>query len=223
MKIKVLCVALMIGCLAGYAAEKKNRVQLDRYAAANSELTTPVYTVLLGNSITDAWPDIRPAFFKDNKLVGRGISGQTTYEFLQRFRADVVKLQPEIVVINGGTNDVAENSCSYDEEATLDNLKSMVDIAKANGIKVILTSVLPAAQFPWNKSITDSADKIIALNKRLKAYAASEEVPYVDYYPALVDTDGRTLQAKYSSDGVHPNADGYAVMEQLLLPVIKSR
>lgn len=213
----------MIGCLAGYAAEKKNRVQLDRYAAANSELTTPVYTVLLGNSITDAWPDIRPAFFKDNKLVGRGISGQTTYEFLQRFRADVVKLQPEIVVINGGTNDVAENSCSYDEEATLDNLKSMVDIAKANGIKVILTSVLPAAQFPWNKSITDSADKIIALNKRLKAYAASEGVPYVDYYPALVDTDGRTLQAKYSSDGVHPNADGYAVMEQLLLPVIKSR
>lgn len=213
----------MIGCLAGYAAEKKNRVQLDRYAAANSELTTPVYTVLLGNSITDAWPDVRPAFFKDNKLVGRGISGQTTYEFLQRFRADVVKLQPEIVVINGGTNDVAENSCSYDEEATLDNLKSMVDIAKANGIKVILTSVLPAAQFPWNKSITDSADKIIALNKRLKAYAASEGVPYVDYYPALVDTDGRTLQAKYSSDGVHPNADGYAVMEQLLLPVIKSR
>jgi lysophospholipase L1-like esterase len=213
----------MLGCLAGYAAEKKNRVQLDRYAAANSELTTPVYTVLLGNSITDAWPDVRPAFFKDNKLVGRGISGQTTYEFLQRFRADVVKLQPEIVVINGGTNDVAENSCSYDEEATLDNLKSMVDIAKANGIKVILTSVLPAAQFPWNKSITDSADKIIALNKRLKAYAASEGVPYVDYYPALVDTDGRTLQAKYSSDGVHPNADGYAVMEQLLLPVIKSR
>ncbi len=137
-----------------------------------------------------------------------------------RFREDVVKLQPKLVVINAGTNDVAENSCTYNEELTMGNIISMVEIAKINKIKVILTSVLPAAGFGWNKSITDAPAKIKALNKRIQAYAKSNKIPYVDYYTPLVDTDGNTLNPHYSKDGVHPTAEGFDVMEGIIVPVI---
>ncbi|MBQ2367802.1 MAG: lipase, partial [Bacteroidaceae bacterium] len=107
------------------------------------------------------------------------------------------------------------------EEFTFNNIVSMVDIAKANKIKVILTSVLPAARFGWHPHVTDAPDKIISLNKRIEAYAKANKIPYVDYYKALVDADGRTLPKKYSNDGVHPLPDGYKVMENLIQPVIK--
>ena len=100
------------------------------------------------------------------------------------------------------------------------NIISMVEIAKSNKIKVILTSVLPAAGFGWNKSITDAPAKIKALNKRIQAYAKSNKIPYVDYYTPLVDTDGNTLNPQYSKDGVHPTAEGFDVMESIIVPVI---
>ena len=218
----VICFSLSVEA----GAQKHEFANYKRYAKANSEL--PAVTkkdkrvVFMGNSITEGWPMHRAEFFKENpNYVGRGIGGQTSYQFLLRFREDVVKLNPKVVIINAGTNDVAENTGPYNEEFTFNNIISMVDIAKANKIKVILTSVLPAARFGWHPHVTDAPDKIISLNKRIEAYAKANKIPYVDYYKALVDEDGRTLPKKYSNDGVHPLPDGYKVMENLIQPVIK--
>lgn len=194
------------------------------YEQANEELKKQPNdgkrVVFLGNSITDFWAVRRP-FFADNGFIGRGISGQTTYQFLSRFRDDVVELHPAVVVINAATNDVAENTHKYNARRTLGNIKSMVEIARANGIKVILTTTLPSASFGWNPSITDAPEKIAALNKELAAYAEAEGIPFVDYFSALVSSDGRSTDPAYSADGVHPGDEGYARMEALILPVVK--
>ena len=218
----VICLSLSVEA----GAQKHEFANYKRYAKANSEL--PAVTkkdkrvVFMGNSITEGWPMHRPEFFKENpNYVGRGIGGQTSYQFLLRFREDVVKLNPKVVIINAGTNDVAENTGPYNEEFTFNNIVSMVEIAKANKIKVVLTSVLPAARFGWHPHVTDAPEKIMSLNKRIEAYAKANKIPYVDYYTPLVDTDGRTLAKKYSNDGVHPLPDGYKVMEALIQPVIK--
>lgn len=211
----------------GYCfGQKHDFANWKRYAEANAELGQPAKgekrVVLMGNSITDGWPRTRPEFFNDNKLIGRGISGQTSYQFLLRFREDVINLKPKVVVINYGTNDIAENTGAYDEDLTFGNVCSMVDLAKANGIKVILTSCLPAEGFGWRKEITGSMDKIRHLNERVKEYALSHKIPYVDYFCSMVNDEGTGMISKYAKDkpGVHPSAEGYAVMEKLLLPVI---
>ena len=218
----VICLSLSVEA----GAQKHEFANYKRYAKANSEL--PKVTkkdkrvVFMGNSITEGWPMHRPEFFKENpNYVGRGIGGQTSYQFLLRFREDVIKLNPKVVIINAGTNDVAENTGPYNEEFTFNNIISMAEIAKANKIKVVLTSVLPAARFGWHPHVTDAPDKIMSLNKRIEAYAKANKIPYVDYYTPLVDADGRTLSKKYSNDGVHPLPDGYKVMEALIQPVIK--
>ena len=218
----VICLSLSVEA----GAQKHEFANYKRYAKANSEL--PKVTkkdkrvVFMGNSITEGWPMHRPEFFKENpNYVGRGIGGQTSYQFLLRFREDVIKLNPKVVIINAGTNDVAENTGPYNEEFTFNNIVSMAEIAKANKIKVVLTSVLPAARFGWHPHVTDAPDKIMSLNKRIEAYAKANKIPYVDYYTPLVDADGRTLAKKYSNDGVHPLPDGYKVMEALIQPVIK--
>ena len=179
--------------------------------------------VFYGNSITEYWPSRSPEFWNAHpNFIGRGIGGQTSYNLLARFREDVVALNPAIVVLSAGTNDVAENSHVYNEDITFGNIQSMCEIARANGIKVILTSVLPAGQFGWRPEITDGPEKIKALNERIRAYAAATKTPYVDSYSALLASDGRSLDARYCNDGVHPLQPGYAVMEALVLPVIKS-
>lgn len=197
-----------------------------RYANANAELLRnapedPRRVVFFGNSITDAWPRVRPDFFENNDFVGRGISGQTTYQFVLRFSEDVIKLKPALVVINAATNDVAENTCPYDEQRSFRNIVSMVEMAQANGIKVILTSVLPAAKFGWNPKITDSSEKIASLNALIKDFADKSGIPYVDYYSALVFGEDKALNPAYSGDGVHPNSEGYAIMENIVLPVVR--
>ena len=120
------------------------------------------------------------------------------------------------MVINAGTNDIAENQGPYDEDRTLGNIISMVQLARANGIKVILSSVLPAARFGWRPSVTDGADKIASLNARIKAYAQREKLLYVDYYSAMVSGPERALNPAYTRDGVHPTPAGYDVMEPLV-------
>lgn len=196
-----------------------------RYAEANKALAAPpakgeTRVVFMGNSITEGWVRLDPEFFKRNGYIGRGISGQTSYQYLYRFRRDVIDIHAGVVVINAGTNDIAENSCPYDEETTLGNIKSMVEMARANKIKVILTSTLPAARYGWSKA-TDVPAKIAALNRRIRAYAKVMKLPYVDYFSSVVAEDGCSLKAAYTRDGVHPTKAGYLVMEGLIVPEIK--
>lgn len=224
---RVAAMLLTALCVNSAMAQKHEFANWGRYAKQNAELGAPAKgekrVVLMGNSITDGWPRTRPEFFKDNNIIGRGISGQTSYQFLLRFREDVINLQPKVVVINYGTNDIAENTGAYNEDLTYGNVLSMVEIARYHKMKVILTSCLPAAGFGWNRSITDAMDKIRHLNARVQAYAKENKIPYVDYFSAMVTADGTAMKPELANDnpGVHPNAKGYAVMESLLLPVIK--
>jgi len=209
----------------GAMAQKHDQfANFKRYDQANKELPAPTKkekrVVFMGNSITEGWVKIHPEFFKENGYIGRGISGQTSYQFLLRFRNDVINLKPKLVIINAGTNDVAENSGPFDIENTFGNIASMAEMAKANKIKVILTSVLPAAGFRWNKKITDAPDRIEALNAKIEAYAKANKIPYVDYYQPMVSGAERALNPDYSKDGVHPTMEGYLVMEALIKPVI---
>lgn len=194
--------------------------KLGRYEQANKEIQAQPDTgrrvVFLGNSITEGWPRLHPEFFSEHGYIGRGISGQTSSHFLVRFRDDVINLHPAVVVINAGTNDIAENAGPYNEDRTFGNIVSMVELSRANGIKVILTTVLPATGFSWRPELKDAAEKIAALNLRLQAYAEREGIPFVDYYSSMVFGADRALNPAYCKDGVHPTAEGYAIMEPLV-------
>jgi lysophospholipase L1-like esterase len=198
--------------------------QLSRYRAANEALPAPApeeqRVVFLGNSITEGWARQDPAFFTENHFVGRGISGQTSPQLLLRFRQDVLDLNPHTVVIHIGTNDVAENTGPYDPEFTLGNIQSMTELARTNGVKVILAAVLPATKFGWRPALGDRSQMIIELNRKLADYAQSENIPFVDYHAALTNAVGG-MDPEYAEDGVHPTAMGYAIMKELVLSVIE--
>lgn len=206
------------------SAKNGDWADFNRYEQSNRELigqpNNGRRVVFMGNSITDNWYHFHPDFFNNNGYIGRGISGQSTYQFLVRFREDVVNLHPAIVVINAATNDVAENTHPYNESYTLGNIKSMVEIAESNGIKVILTSTLPALKFNWNTSITDAPQKILSLNAKIKAYAKKKGVPYIDYYKEMVMKGTGALNPSLTKDGVHPTPDGYFIMEKMIKKAI---
>ncbi|WP_375447597.1 GDSL-type esterase/lipase family protein [uncultured Fibrella sp.] len=191
---------------------------LSRYAVDNQKLADAAATtkrvVFLGNSITENWAKLQPGFFTDNSFVGRGISGQTSGQTLVRFRQDVLNLKPAAVIINIGTNDVAENSGPYNPDFTFGNIVSMVELARANNIRVILASVQPAYRMPWRKEVTDVPGKIVRLNERIKAYAQQNNFVYLDYFSALAD-ERKGMKAAYTDDGVHPTLAGYQVMGPL--------
>lgn len=196
---------------------------LKRFQKENAELKTLVpganRIVFMGNSITEGWSNIRPEFFAGKPYVNRGISGQTTPQMLLRFRQDVIDLNPTVVVILAGINDIAGNTGPSTIEMITDNIFSMVELAKANNIKVVLCSVLPAFDFPWRPGL-EPAEKVVKLNAILKAYADKQNLIYVDFFSAMAD-ESNGLKAALGSDGVHPNAAGYAVMEPLLEKAIK--
>ena len=226
MKAKALIFAAgLLLCSLGVSAQKHDFADFKRYAAANAQLPEPSKkdkrVVFMGNSITDIWASMHPDFFKSHGYIGRGISGQTSYQFLLRFRQDVIDLKPRVVVINYGTNDIAENTGAYDEDHTFGNVLSMVDMARANGIKVILCSTLPAQSFKWRPEITDAMQKIRHLNNRVKAYCQAHKIQYVDYFSAMLSPDGLGLNKDYQNDTVHPNAAGYDVMESIIVPAIE--
>jgi lysophospholipase L1-like esterase len=154
-------------------------------------------------------------FFTSNNYVGRGISGQTTSHMLVRFRRDVVDLHPKYVVIMAGTNDVALNNGEISHENILGNIISMCEIAKANKIKPILCSVLPADRFRWRPQLTPAED-LVKLNKMIQEYAKSARIPYVDYHSVLKD-ENNALPEKHAADGVHPNLDCYKIMEEIIV------
>ena len=170
--------------------------------------------VFMGNSITQVWIELRPEFFAGKSYVNRGISGQTTPQMLIRFRQDVVNLKPKLVIILAGTNDIAGNTGPSTLGMIMDNLKSMTEIAEANNIKVILSSVLPAFDYPWKPGM-QPAEKIVKLNKMIKDYADQKDIIYLDYFSAMVDNNNG-MKKEFSEDGVHPNAEGYKIMEPLI-------
>lgn len=215
-----LLVLVMIFSEYSYSQDWPN---FARYRSDNEKIGLPASgenrIVFMGNSITDGWSNARPEFFSGKPYVNRGISGQTTPQMLVRFRADVIKLKPEVVVILAGTNDIAGNTGPSTIEMIEDNILSMIQLAKANGIKVVLCSVLPVFDYPWKPGLKP-AEKIIALNKLLKADADKYGLIYVDYFSAVVD-ERKGMKAEYSGDGVHPNVEGYKVMEPLVESAIR--
>lgn len=192
---------------------------LARFKEADLKLSPPApgenRVVFMGDSITEGWHFDGPnGSFPGKPYINRGISGQTSPQMVLRFRQDVIKLQPKVVVILAGTNDIAGNTGPMTIEQTEDNLSSMADLATANHIRVVLCSVLPAYDFPWHPGL-EPASKVIAINTWMKAYAAEKGYVYVDYHSAMKDQrDG--LPGTLSKDGVHPTLAGYAVMAPLV-------
>jgi lysophospholipase L1-like esterase len=190
---------------------------LERYKVDNIKIGLPAKgehrIVFMGNSITEGWSNICPEFFAGKPYVNRGISGQTTPQMLIRFRQDVINLKPAVVLINAGVNDIAGNTGPSTLEMIEDNISNMAEIARANGIRVIIASVIPAFDFPWNPGL-DPAEKIAALNIWLKNFALSNKFVYLDYYSAMAD-ERKGLPLNLSADGVHPNAAGYRIMGPL--------
>lgn len=221
MKRKLLTASILLLAITANA-QKTDQLHLDwanikRYEQANSQVSPPVKgkksVVYMGDSITDFWISTDSAFFAGKPYFDRGISGQTTGQMLVRFREDVINLNPAVVVILGGINDIAENNGPSKLDDVFGNLVSMAELAKANHIKVVLSSVMPAFAFPWRPAI-DPVPKIRELNAKIKAYADQNHIPYLDYFTAMAD-DRRGLPSTLSKDGVHPTLAGYQVMEPL--------
>lgn len=191
-----------------------------RYAQSNAELKPDAARVVfLGDSITEAWAK-EPLFSADTHYVGRGIGGQTAPQMLVRFRADVISLKPQVVHIMAGTNDIAGNNGPESDEEIKGAFESMVELALANHIKVVLASVPPAADYEWHRGL-NPVSRIRRLNDWIKAYAKQKGVGYVDYWPALATDDG-AMKSTLSRDGVHPNSQGYKNMQPLAQAAIDS-
>ena len=188
---------------------------LCRHEAANKALppASSVRLVFMGDSITEFWPEIRPGYFSGDR-VGRGIGGQTTHQMAGRFRADVIRLKPQAVHILAGINDIAGNGGPTDIARITGNIETMVELSRANNIRVYLGTVLPARAFDWRPEI-DPGPSIEALNSWIRNYGRRSGLTVVDYHTALDDGHGG-LAVSDSFDGVHPNRAGYARMEQVL-------
>lgn len=190
-----------------------------RFEEANGALAETPAAVFMGNSITEQWVGTHPDFFTAHNYANRGISGQTSSQMLVRFRADVIDLHPQAVVILAGTNDIARNTGYISLEHIFDNIVSMAELARANGIRPVLCSVLPTRDFPWRRGL-EPAQKVIELNAMIRAYAEREKIPYVDYHAVMSEPDGGMIAA-YTTDGVHATAAGYDVMEQTVQAVLE--
>ncbi len=196
--------------------------QYGRYDSAN-EKVEKAKVVFMGNSITQNWQRYRPEFFKENEgYLCRGIGGQVTAQMLARFRSDVINLHPKKVVILAGTNDIAMNQGYVSIEHIYENIISMAELAKYNGIKVVLCSVLPADRYGWSWEIDRerAINSIKTLNDKLRAYAKKNKIPYADFYSAMVD-ENMALKKEYQEDAVHPNREGYLIMEQIIQKILK--
>ena len=222
------------------AAEKRLQdwPELSRYREANATVSAPAKdekrVVFIGDSITDLWDEKGfGGFFPGKPYINRGISGQTTPQMLLRFRQDVIANKPKVVVILAGTNDISGNTGPMTLEQTGDNITSMADLATANGIKVVISSVLPVSDTVRKKSgefyiqsRSRPPARITAMNEWLKNFAVRNGYTYLDYYAATVDGRGFIVDG-ITFDGLHPNAKGYAIMaplaEQAIGKALKSK
>ena len=212
--------------VGGLEARLGRFAQLERYAEANTKVAPPAKgetrVVFYGDSITDNWSkDGFGGFFPGKPYINRGISGQTTPQMLLRFRQDVLALNPKVVVILAGTNDIAGNTGPTTPEAIQNNLASIAELATAHQIKVVFASVLPVSDYNKrsngdiiNRTTQRPPAQILALNAWLKNYCAQTGYTYLDYFSATADDKGY-LRADIAGDGLHPNAKGYAIMSPL--------
>lgn len=218
MKNLSLVLTLIFICCIMQLSYAQDWPNLRKFQTENERLGPPESDekriVFMGNSITEGWKNIRPGFFEGTAYVNRGIGGQTTPQMLLRFKQDVIDLKPMAVVILAGINDIAENTGPSTIKMITDNIFSMAELAKAHDIKVIICSVLPAADFPWRPGM-EPASKVEELNKALKSYSAKNKITYVDYFSAMVN-DSNGLKTELGTDGVHPNKAGYLIMEPIL-------
>jgi lysophospholipase L1-like esterase len=196
---------------------------LTRYKQDNTNIGLPAKgenrVVFMGNSITDFWIRFSPEFFKGKPYVDRGISGQTTPQMLVRFRQDVINLKPSVVVLLAGINDINGNTGPSTLEMIEDNIASMTEVALANNIKVVLSSVLPCDSI-YRSPDLHPRDKVVELNKWIMKYAGEKNCVYLDYFSNL--TNGKDgLRKDLTNDGLHPNKAGYQVMEPLAEAAIK--
>lgn len=212
-----LALACSVCCIASAQAEWIN---FNRYAEANAAVTTAPKAVFMGDSITDHWYTMDPDFFNDNNFLGRGISGHVTSQMVLRFRRDVIAHHPKYVVILGGINDIAQNKGPIEVEDTFNNIVTMVELAKANKIKPIVCLCFPTVYIPWRKSVGEVNPKIDALNAMILSYAKTHKVTVVEYLKDIDKSSG-SLPKELSKDSVHPNLDGYKIMEKEILKVIK--
>jgi lysophospholipase L1-like esterase len=227
--LDIAVIALTTACAPAHARPdapdplRTDWADLAHYRDANERLPPPVSNenrvVFMGNSITASWQPYFAAMFPGKPYIDRGISGQTTPQMLVRFRQDVIALSPAVVVILAGTNDIAGNTGPATLEMIEGNIASMAELARANGIRVVLSSVLPVHDYAWKPGL-EPAPKIIALNTWMKGYAADHGAIYVDFHSAMTDAHGG-MRSGLSTDGVHPNEAGYRIMASLVVPAIE--
>jgi lysophospholipase L1-like esterase len=190
---------------------------LIRYGSEDTELPPPKpdedRVVFLGDEITEYWGRGGAKFFPGKPYINRGIKGQTTPQMLVRFRQDVISLKPKVVVILAGTNDLASLTGPITQGMMAENIMSIVELAKANGIRVVISSLTPICDCYTKQSVLRPFGKIIGINGWLKDYAAQSGSVYLDYYSAMAE--GRNLKKELTSDGLLPNDAGYGVMAPL--------
>lgn len=229
LKFTAAVLALALAASNANAQANPDWPNLQKFAKANAELAPPApnekRVVFMGNSITEGWAPLFAQLFPGKPYVGRGISGQTTPQMLIRFRQDVIALKPAVVVILAGTNDIAGNTGPSTLEMIEDNLASMSELAQANGIRVVLCSVLPVFDYPWKPGL-EPAPKIVALNAWIRTYAKAHNAQYADFHGAMADAR-QGLPKELAADGVHPNLAGYKIMgpivEQAIAAALKGR
>ena len=213
----ILIYLSLVACSSEKKLVEQDWPNLKYYRSKNLKLGSPSKSekrvVFMGNSITEGWPTLQPEFFESKSYINRGISGQTTPQMLIRFRQDVIDLKPKLVLILAGINDIAGNTGPSNVTMITNNIISMAQLAKSNKIKVIICSILPAKDFPWNPGMNPPS-KILNVNQILRSYALANGMVYLDYYSLMVD-ESNALIDEYGSDGVHPNKEGYKVMSLL--------
>ena len=205
--------------VATNANEELDWPNLNKYREDNEKLAVIENNgdriVLIGDSITEGWSNFDPEFFTRNNLINRGISGQTSPQMLIRFKQDAIHLNPKLIVVNAGTNDIAANTGPSSPEMIIDNITSMAEIAIKNSINVALSTILPVEKYEWNKNVDDAPARISKVNTALKDYCASNNLVFINYYSEMVN-DRKGLKSAYGNDGVHPTKEGYDVMAFVL-------
>ena len=219
MKKTIIIIYLLTMSMLGYS---QDFFRFNDYKADNERIIASKEfpeVVFMGNSITENWAYFHPEFFTSHNYLGRGIGGQTSAHMLVRFQSDVIALQPKVVVIMTGTNDVAHNDFWVAPEEVVNNVVSMCTLAKANGIIPIISSITPCTSFVWRPEIENAGQTIVEINKSLKAYADANGIVYVDYHSALAD-ENMSFPKALSDDGCHPNPDTYFQMEAMVVEAI---